>query len=97
MAAILKTLPTFFARGDIDRFFSAFSTFYFTLGCGRPQQGSVTELWFTHHGRILGHFEIEEIVQNAGQLPKLTHEGFRGWRYFDLEKYRGTLAAKISI
>ena len=28
---------------------------------------------------------------------KLYHEGFRGWRYFDLEAYRGTLGAKIRI
>ena len=28
---------------------------------------------------------------------KLYHEGFRGWRYFDLEAYRGTLGAKVRI
>jgi hypothetical protein len=27
----------------------------------------------------------------------LYHEGFRGWRYFDLEKYRGTIGAKVRI
>ena len=28
---------------------------------------------------------------------KLYHEGFRGWRYFDLESYRSTLGSKIRI
>lgn len=28
---------------------------------------------------------------------KLYHEGFRGWRYFDLNSYRGTLDSKIHI
>jgi len=28
---------------------------------------------------------------------KLYHEGFRGWRYFDLDSYRGTLGAQIRI
>jgi len=118
-----------FARGHIERFLSTFAIYYFTLGRGCPKQRGVTELWFTHRGRILGHFEIERIVQNAGQLPKLTsmdgepsgwqikpdrwvavcrppfhlleetvyHEAFRGWRYFNLDKYRGTLAAKIPL
>lgn len=74
MASILKTLPTSFARGRIDEFLSApFSSFFFTLGRGRPQRPyPVTELYFTHQGRILGHFDIAEIVQNQGQLPLLT-------------------------
>jgi hypothetical protein len=134
MTAILKTLPTRFARGQIERFFGldgqpCWTTYYFTLGRGRPKQSNPTELYFTHQGIIMGHFQITEIVQNAGQLPKLTnmdgdpskwqipgdawvavcrppsqrlkeklyHEGFRGWRYFDLEAYRGTLGAKVRI
>lgn len=28
---------------------------------------------------------------------KIFHEGFRGWRYFDLEKYRGTVDAKVRL
>jgi hypothetical protein len=28
---------------------------------------------------------------------KIFHEGFRGWRYFDLEKHRTTLDAKIQL
>jgi hypothetical protein len=28
---------------------------------------------------------------------KLYHEGFRGWRYFDLDAYRGTTASKVRI
>lgn len=78
MNAILKTLPTRFARGQLERFFGldrdpAFCVYYFTLGRGRPKRPEpVTELWFTHLSVILGHFEIEEIVQNKGQLPLLT-------------------------
>jgi hypothetical protein len=44
--------------------------FYFTLSRGKPAK-PVDTLFFTHRGRILGHFQIAEIVQNAGQLPKL--------------------------
>lgn len=131
MTAILKTLPTFFARGRVDEFLSAkFSSFFFTLGRGKPQRPDpVSELYFTHQGRILGHFEIEQIVQNKGQLPLLTtldgrpsawqikpdrwvavcrppfhrleekvfHMGFRGWRYFNLETYAGTLESKVRL
>lgn len=72
MSAILKTLPTRFARGKITEFLNApFAAFYFTLGLHRPKQ-AVENLYFTHQGRILGHFTVEQIVQNAGQLPKLT-------------------------
>ena len=28
---------------------------------------------------------------------KLFHDSFRGWRYFDLDAYRGTLDAKVRI
>jgi hypothetical protein len=141
MKAILKTLPARFARGQLERFLSTFNHYYFTLGRGRPKQSDPTELYFTHCGRIIGHFEIESIVRNAGdlrdgarqegsvELPKLTtldggasawqippgnwvavcrppfhrlkqriyHEGFRGWRYFDLESYRGSVGSKIRI
>jgi hypothetical protein len=130
VTAILKTLPGFFARGRIDEFLSAtFTRFYFTLGRGRPKTAGVDRIFFTHHGRILGSFEIEEIVKNAGQLPLLTtldgkpsewqikpdrwvavcrppfhrlaekvyHEGFRGWRYFDLAAYCGTVGAKVRL
>lgn len=131
MAAILKTLPTMFARGKIDEFLATpFSSFFFTLGRGRPQRPDpVTEIYFTHNGVILGHFDITEIVQNKGQLPLLTtlggdpsewqikpdrwvavckapfhrleekvfHSGFRGWRYFDLQNYRGTLDSKVRL
>jgi hypothetical protein len=74
MTAILKTLPTFFARGQIQNFLAAeFSRFYFTLGRGKPQRPDpVKRIYFTHCGVILGFFFIEEIVQNKGQLPLLT-------------------------
>lgn len=80
MSAIIKTLPSRFARGQLDKFFGPddqgnanFCAYYFTLGRGRPQRPEpVTQLYFTHRGRVLGHFVIQEIVQNKGQLPLLT-------------------------
>ena len=133
MSAIIKTLPTRFARGHLERFFGldgkpCFNRYFFTLGRGRPKR-EISQLYFTHRGRIIGHFAIAEIVQNAGQLPKLTtldgkpsewqikadawvavcdppfrrlteklyFSGFRGFRYFDLDSYKGTLDAKIKI
>jgi hypothetical protein len=136
VTAILKTLPNRFARGDIERFLGldgkpCWTTYYFTLGRGRPRQSDPDPGWlyFTHRGILLGYFDVNEIVRNQGQLPILTnmdgdpskwqipdrawvavcvppfhklkekiyHEGFRGWRYFDLEAYRGTVGAKIRI
>jgi len=77
MAAILKTLPVRFARGKLEEFLGLdgdpFCSYYFTLGRGRPQRPEpVTRIYFTHRSVILGHFWIEEIVQNKGQLPLLT-------------------------
>ncbi len=130
MTAILKTLLAMFARGHILRFLDGrFSCYYFTLGRRRPRQADPTEIYFTHHVRVMGYFLIEEIVQNVGQLPKLRtldgkpsvwqikgdawvavckppfmwmseriyHEGFPGWRYFDLDIYRLTVGAKVRI
>ena len=86
MIAILKTLPTSFARGHIDRFLACFGIYFFTLGRGRPSKADyavktnglegflgVDQLYFTHRGEIIGHFAIEVIVQNVGQLPPLTN------------------------
>jgi hypothetical protein len=108
----------------------AFISIFFTLGRGQPRRRPLPNaLYFTHRGRIIGHFEITEIVQNAGQLPKLTtldgkpsewqikadawvavcdppfarmterlyFAGFRGFRYFDLDAYRGTREAKVRL
>lgn len=134
MSAILKTLPTRFARGELQRFLGldgkpCWTIYYFSLGRGRPKRDGVDGIYFTHRGRIIGNFSIKEIVQNAGQLPMLTtldgepsewqikadawvavcrppfhrmserlyHEGFRGWRYFDLESYRGTVESKVRL
>jgi hypothetical protein len=147
MTAIIKTLPGRFARGHLDRFFGTeekpcFTTYYFTLGRGRPSKTEpaepyldfqawrgIEQLYFSHQGILIGHFAIECIVQNVGQLPLLTtldgkpsewqikpdrwvavctppfhrleetlyHEGFRGWRYFDLESHRGSIAAKVRL
>src|SRR5271163_3094848 len=72
MTAILKTWPAFMPADKVLEVFTAdWPTFYFTLGRGKPQR-PIDQLWYTHQGRILGYFTIDEIVQNAGQLPKLT-------------------------
>jgi hypothetical protein len=78
MSAIIKTLPVRFARGQIERFFGldgkpCWTTYYFTLGRGRPKQSDPDKLYFTHKGIIIGFFNVVEIVQNVGQLPKLTN------------------------
>jgi hypothetical protein len=45
--------------------------FYFTLGRGKPQK-EPSELWYTHQGEVIGHFNIVKIVRNMGDnLPKL--------------------------
>ena len=130
MSAILKTWPSFMPRKKVLEIFTHdWGRFYFTLGRGHPKQSTPTAIYFTHQGRIIGYFLIEEIVQNAGQLPKLRsisdqesewqikgdawvavckppfyrlseriyYSGFRGWRYFDLESYRGTMDAKVNL
>lgn len=129
MSAILKTWPAFMEREHtLEVFTHPWGNFYFSLGRGKPQK-PVEEIYFTHRGEILGSFAICRIVQNAGQLPKLTslqgdesewqikpdtwvaicpapfrpleekifHDGFRGWRYFDLAAYHGTIGAKVRL
>ena len=129
MSAVIKTWPTFMTTAHTLAVFNhKFAQFYFSLGPRKPKQ-EFEYLYFTHRGRILGHFVLCAVVQNAGQLPKLRslsdetsewqikadawvavcdppfrpleetlyHESFRGWRYFDIDKYRGTLDAKVRI
>jgi hypothetical protein len=68
---IIKTWPAFMARKRVLEVFThEWGRFYFTLGRGKPSQ-MINNLFFTHRGRILGHFQVGEVVQNAGQLPKL--------------------------
>jgi hypothetical protein len=78
VTAIIKTLPVRFARGEIERFFGldgkpCWTTYYFTLGRNRPRRVTPEKLYFTHKGIVVGFFFISEIVQNVGQLPKLTN------------------------
>jgi hypothetical protein len=129
VTAILKTWPAFMSpKKVLEVFTHDWPIFYFTLGRGKPRTAP-TQLYFTHHGRILGHFDIEEVVQNSGQLPKLRsisdresewqikpdrwvaiceppfhrleekiyHEGFRSWRYFDLDRYRDMPESKVRL
>lgn len=134
MTSIIKTLPVRFARGELERFLGldgkpCWTIYFFTLGRGRPKRITPEQIYFTHKGIVIGHFAIADIVQNVGQIPKLTnmdgdpsawqikpdawvavcrppfvrledkiyHEGFQGWRYFDLGSYRGTIGAKLRI
>lgn len=131
MAEIIKTWPGFMTPETVRRVFRRRwdGHYYFTLGRGKPQQ-SVTRIWMTHQGVIVGSFAVHEIVQNNGtNIPKLRSldgsesdwqikrdawvaictppctflqetiyfESFRGWRYFELDKYRNTAAAKMLI
>lgn len=132
MAAIIKIWPACIAAKTTAEVFSSdhppFCRYYFSLGRGKPKQ-PVDKLWFAYQGRILGWFEIEEIVCNDGTLPKLRRldgeesgwqirkdsqvavcappchriaerifmDSFRGWHYFDLESYRGTVDARYRI
>jgi len=69
--AILKTWPAFMPTKRVrEAFTHEWGRFYFVIGRGKPKR-PIDRLFFTHRGRILGHFDIAEIVQNAGQLPKL--------------------------
>lgn len=128
-ATIVKTWPAFMEPGKVIEVFTHdWGNFYYTLGRGRPTK-PVDTLFFTHRGRLLGHFDITRIVQNVGQLPKLRsvsdeesewqikldawvaicpapfhrldetlyYEGFRGWRYFDLEKHRSSIDSKVRL
>jgi hypothetical protein len=74
MAEIIKTWPANVNARSVAEMFSETNPpwvrFYFTLGRGRPKQ-EVKRLWFTYQGRILGYFDVEEIVVNDGTLPKL--------------------------
>jgi hypothetical protein len=56
--------------------------YFFSLGRGCPKQRPAA-IWFTHHGRIMGRFAIEEIVRNVGQLPQLKRldGGISAWQF----------------
>src|SRR6266566_4279685 len=58
------------SRHTLRVFTHPWGRFYFSLGRGRPKQ-PVERIFFTHRGRILGHFAVSALVQNTGQLPKL--------------------------
>jgi hypothetical protein len=74
MAEIIKTWPACVSAATTARMFSptvpAFHRYCFTLGRGRPKE-QIEKLWFTYAGRILGYFEVEEIIVNDGSLPRL--------------------------
>lgn len=71
---ILKTWPACIPAKITAEVFSEehppFCRYYFSLGKGKPKQ-QIARMWFTYQGRILGSFEVEEIVVNDGTLPKL--------------------------
>ena len=68
---ILKTWPAFMDSDKVRQVFEhPWGNFYFTLGRGKPKQ-EIERLYFTHRGRVICYFNVAQIVQNAGQLPKL--------------------------
>lgn len=128
---IIKTWPAFMPPKKVLQIFTHHwpdDKFFFTLGRGKPQH-KIEKLWFTHRGRVVGHFDVIAVVQNDGGLPRLRRldgepsewqikpdrfvavcsppvhllkekvyfEGFRGWRYFDLETYRTTPDARMRL
>jgi hypothetical protein len=127
VADVLKTWPAFMtSRHTLEVMGHPFARFYFALGRGKPQQ-AIERLFFTHRGRIIGSFQVEELRKHDGtNIPRLTsleggesewqikpdmwvaicagpmqrlkeklyHDGFRGWRYFDLDEYRASGDAK---
>lgn len=73
MADIIKVWPAFMHPRKVLTIFGPkqpFAAYYFTLGRGKPSQ-KIERLWFTYRGRVLGHFKVNEVVCNVGQLPKL--------------------------
>lgn len=74
MADIIKTWPAATDARVVAEIFSAsappFCRYYFTLGRGKPKE-KVDRIWYTWRGRILGNFDIKEIVVNDGTLPRL--------------------------
>jgi hypothetical protein len=72
VADIIKTWPAFMHPKKVRTVFTMKwdGAFYFTMGRNRPKQ-KVEHLYYTHRGRIIGFFQVEEIVKNIGQLPEL--------------------------
>lgn len=74
MADLIKTWPAFMHPRKVLTIFSdtpAFPNYYFTLGRGKPKL-DVERLWFTYRNRVLGHFEVREIIRNTpGAIPPL--------------------------
>jgi hypothetical protein len=82
MADIIKTIESWRDRGRVlawltrrnrtpnqDRYL-----YYFTLGRGRPKQ-HVEHLFFTFQGRVIGWFDVEEIVTNLGTWAEFVEDG----------------------
>jgi hypothetical protein len=73
MSDIIKTWPANVRPQIVAKIFSfnaPWTHFYYTLGRGKPTR-PLERIWFTYQGRILGSFNILEVVQNDGSLPKL--------------------------
>lgn len=155
MADIIKTIESWRDPRRVLRFLTNHNgcehdwAFFFSLGRAKPKQ-PVERLFFTFQGRILGWFDVLDIIYNSPQFEasvsggttldqattpdqpprqlvryrernggewrpkmdsalvlcrppffrveeKLYHEGFRGWRYFDLEAHRKTLDAQVRV
>lgn len=72
MKSAIKTWPSVMPRSKVYEIFEHDwgGNFYFTLSRGKPAN-EINKLFFTHIGEILGHFDVTQVVQNIGQLPKL--------------------------
>jgi hypothetical protein len=72
MSDIIKTWPaSMHPRRVLEVFTHDWGSFYFTLGRGKPQK-ELERLWFTHRGRILGSFQVDQLIQNnETNIPKL--------------------------
>lgn len=69
---IVKTWPSFMEPEKVGRIFAQrWARFYFSLGRGRPKR-EISSIWFTHRGRLIGSFPIEQIVKFDGRnIPEL--------------------------
>ena len=83
MADIIKTWPAVVSARTTLAMFSErlppWTMYYFTLGRGLPKRVNLRpesrsecdRLWFTYRGRIMGSFDIVQVLRNDGSLPRL--------------------------
>src|SRR3954471_12612489 len=74
MADVIKSWPSFMHPRKVLMIFNerpAFPSYYFTIGRGKPKR-DVERIWFTYRSRILGHFDVRQVIRNVpGAIPPL--------------------------